>query len=388
MVLSSETKRSGVRIRATSMYASIATCMVLAGSLVMYASLHVLHTSSSSNRPPDGFPRRLNIDVSAAAVSAVVKPSFRIPKASKKKILAQVIVIDQDSTSSDDSGDDDDDDGDSSSPMQKLLDRIALPPVISNQANLFRNVRDEYEKSLTVSETENKDIYLPVYDRLYKEAPGIFSFSDHDGTEMMDSIIKALCADPKRETVTVMEVGVWFGNSLARRLKLDPKVLLVGVDPFVAVPTQPGQVSLLRPHEKKLFGKVKFNRGLLLHNIREQLHVEEPTDRTLAVAGFFPQGVDFLFEAHRKQQAPDIDIFYIDAGMVSDTREHLDFVTSITKVMQEFPNVIVFGDDWKHGTYYNEFQETIRELAAIHGRAIFLSENRAWVMAKLKAEDS
>eukprot|EP00980_Cylindrotheca_fusiformis_P010294 scaffold2294_cov106-Cylindrotheca_fusiformis.AAC.10 len=390
MVLSSETKRSSVRIRATSIYASITTCIVLACSLVMYASLHVLHSSDSNS-----FPRRLDTEVSAHEVSTtvsgaagvVVKSSLRTPKP-PKKLLAPVIVVDDDSSSSDDdSGDDDEAGDDSSSLLQKLLDRIVLPPVGSNQASLFRNVRDEYEKSLPMSEAETKDTYLSVYERLYKEAPGVFSFGDH-GRDMIDSIIKALCADPKRETVTVMEVGVWFGNSLARWLKLDPKVRVVGVDPFVAVPTQQRQVSLMKPHEKTLLGNVDFYRGLMVHNIREQLHGKEATDRTLAVAGFFPQGVDFLFEAHRKQQAPDIDIFYIDAGKVSDTSEHLDFVTSITKVMEEFPNVIVFGENWKHGTHFKEFQKLVRELAAKYGRTILLSEDRTWIMAKLKSDFS
>jgi hypothetical protein len=283
-----------------------------------------------------------------------------VPPARQAKVeikLAKVINID---SASSDSGDGDEDEGNDA--LKNLLDQIVYPPATPGQASLFREVTDQYEESLPKS-TVNKDLYLPVYERIYRESPGVLGFGDH-GREMMDSIIKALCASPERETVTLMEVGVWFGSSLARWLQVDPKVRVVGVDPFIAVPTQDRQVKLLK---------------------RNEMH-EEPTDRALAIAGFFPQAADFFFDAHHEQKGPDIDIFYLDGGKVNEPQDHIDFVTAtITKVIDEFPNVIVSGDDWQHGTHYKLFQDTIRQLAAKYGRTVFLSGNRTWIMAKIKS---
>lgn len=307
--------------------------------------------------------------------------TFEAKTPPKKKVLAKVINIDPDSSSSESEDGNDDD-----AALQSLLRQIAYPPATSGQQSKFRKITDDYEETLPKT-TENKDLYLPVYDRIYNQAKGVLGFGDH-GREMMDSIIKALCADPKRETVTVMEVGVWFGSSLARWLQVDPKVQVVGVDPFIAVPTQERQVKLLKPHEKKLFGKVKFNRGLTMYNVGRKLQ-EKSTERILAIAGFFPQAADFFFDAHHQQKGPDIDIFYLDGGKVNEPQAHMDFlVGTITKVIDEFPNVIVSGDDWQHGNQYKLFQDTIRELAAKYGRTVFLSGNRTWIMAKLKSSDN
>jgi hypothetical protein len=367
MVQVAQHKRRVLHLTSSSLYKGGALILVLICSFVLYAA----HDLLESTVPPAGdFPRRLDND-----------HNMTVPPARQAKVeikLAKVINID---SASSDSGDGDEDEGNDA--LKNLLDQIVYPPATPGQASLFREVTDQYEESLPKS-TVNKDLYLPVYERIYRESPGVLGFGDH-GREMMDSIIKALCASPERETVTLMEVGVWFGSSLARWLQVDPKVRVVGVDPFIAVPTQDRQVKLLKRNEMREFGKVNFNRGLTMYNMKQEIH-EEPTDRALAIAGFFPQAADFFFDAHHEQKGPDIDIFYLDGGKVNEPQDHIDFVTAtITKVIDEFPNVIVSGDDWQHGTHYKLFQDTIRQLAAKYGRTVFLSGNRTWIMAKIKS---
>jgi hypothetical protein len=360
-----------LHLTSSSLYKAGALTFVLFWSFVLYSAHDLLE---STVRTAGKSPRRLEVDRNT---------TIPLPKQAEVEIkLAEVINIDPESSDSGDA-DADEEEGDDGA-LKNLLDQIVYPPANRGQASLFREVTDQYEGSLPKS-TENKDMYLPVYERIYREAPGVLGFGDH-GREMMDSIIKALYADPERETVTLMEVGVWFGSSLARWLQVDPKVRVVGVDPFIAVPTQDRQVKVLKRNEMRQFGKVNFNRGLTLYNMKKEIK-EEPTDRTLAIAGFFPQAADFFFDAHHEQKGPDIDIFYLDVGKVNEPQDHIDFVTAtITKVFDEFPNVIVSGDDWQHGTHYKLFQDTIRQLAAKYGRTVFLSGNRTWIMAKIKSD--
>lgn len=258
-----------------------------------------------------------------------------------------------------------------------LPPNIIHPPVKPEQGMAFNVVVEQYEKKMDQPNYEHKT----AYEKLYKDNVKLH-FGDA-GRKMLDNIIKSLCVSKGRKILIVMEVGVWLGHSVARWLKVDPKVRVVAFDPFTVPETgNPWFEKVgISDKDQKHFGNSVFNRGLAKFNVEKQIK-EISTNRALVIEGFFPEAGNFFFDAYRRGKGPQVDVFYLDGGKVTDPQKHMSFVNNtLTKVLNDFPSAIIAGDDWSHGTHKELFQKTVANIAMDWGRNVYVSDESTWMMA-------
>uniref|UniRef100_A0A0G4HA57 Uncharacterized protein n=1 Tax=Chromera velia CCMP2878 TaxID=1169474 RepID=A0A0G4HA57_9ALVE len=203
----------------------------------------------------------------------------------------------------------------------------------------------------------------------------LFSFGN-EGREIVDRRLKRI-AD-KKGTCVVLEIGVWLGDSAVRWLTVDPRVRVIGVDPF----ERPSgtHTMLKRVKDKRVrqqFGKGDFNRHLTEFYIKT--HVKDAERRTLLSTGFFPEAAERVFS--RENHNLEVDVLYLDGGKkIGDVQEHLMFVCeTLTMAMIRFPNIILSGDDWNFRNTNLPFQTTVETIAAAAGTKVLVGSTRTWI---------
>ena len=228
--------------------------------------------------------------------------------------------------------------------------------------------------------SDNSPLSDEEFQLLLQDHPGIFGFGQ-EGREMMDSYIQELAN--KQSDVLLMEVGVWFGQSVARWLNLSQSLKVVGVDPFRAPHKKHKSVQDIPDSLKNKFGTPRFNKAVAERYIAS--HSMMGTQRSALIEGYYPQAIDFWLE--KRDRYPSLDIFYLDGGKAEDKEKHLKFVSdSLNLIAREFPNAALAGDDWSHGTHAYEFQSLIIDLAKRLGRGVYVSGNRTWIIPSPKIE--
>jgi len=239
---------------------------------------------------------------------------------------------------------------------------------------LFESLLD---KTSTIAVPDHDD--LKIFEEIRKNHKKILGFGQ-GGREFIDTIIHALATI--KEVVVVMEVGVWFGQSLARWLEVSPAVRVIGVDPFSNPSATHKSVADLPEDIRNRFGDPLFNRALAQYQM-EKL-VPGASKRALLLTGFHPDASTPIFQSHRAGTGPDVDVFYLDGG--KGAAGHAEFLKSIIEgILHEFPDVIVAGDDWGYDGRKQKkeaFQGVIRDIAKKHGRIVQVSKGRTWLMMK------
>mmetsp|Transcript_13471 Transcript_13471/g.29208 ORF Transcript_13471/g.29208 Transcript_13471/m.29208 type:complete len:289 (+) Transcript_13471:88-954(+) len=177
-----------------------------------------------------------------------------------------------------------------------------------------------------------------VYAAVMRKHSQILGFSD-GGRQLVDNELRRI-AKIKGEVV-VLEVGVWFGRSAARWASVDPKVRVIGIDPFLTPHPRHSATQSMPEDMKNRFGVPEFNRGLAERVIR--MRGVEP--QVAFVTGFSPQ--DLVKPVFENPNAPVVDIIYIDGGKRPDyeaVRKYAD--ESLAAFAKYAPNAILAGDDW------------------------------------------
>lgn len=189
------------------------------------------------------------------------------------------------------------------------------------------------------------------------------------------------CLELQQDSIVVMEVGVWFGESIVLWLQSSPRVKVIGVDPFIVGP-KGAQLDPPTHWTSALFGIPWFNQRLTSYNIQRQF--QDAISRTLIIPGFYPNAIKPLLKLNPK---PNIDIFYLDGGKLSDSPsgkqiiEYKTFVTNgVELILNNFPHALISGDDWNHQSNKPHFQDAIKMLAKKHNRMIFVSQKRTWFL--------
>lgn len=218
--------------------------------------------------------------------------------------------------------------------------------------------------------------YTVLFDRIYKKHPNVFKFGE-EGRDMMDTLLRNLAADNKH--VTILEIGVWLGQSTARWLQLAENVRVVGVDPFAAPRSNHAKLAALSESDRSGFGNPDFNKALASYVIDQK--TPGARNRTLLLTGYYPGAAKSILQ----DKLIDVNVFYIDGGKVNSKEAHVNFINAtITGMLESFPNAILSGDDWKYVSYKDPvpFQNTVIELAKKSKRQLYVAKERTWIMAK------
>ncbi len=189
------------------------------------------------------------------------------------------------------------------------------------------------------------------------------------------------CLELQQDSIVVMEVGVWFGESIVLWLQSSPRVKVIGVDPF-KVGAKGAQLNPPTHWTSALFGIHWFNQRLASYNVQRQ--VPDAISRTLIIPGFYPDAIKPLLELDPR---PNIDIFYLDGGKLSGSpsgKQIIKYKTFVTNgvelILNNFPHALISGDDWNHSSNKPHFQDAIKKLAKKHNRMIFVSKKRTWFL--------
>jgi hypothetical protein len=238
----------------------------------------------------------------------------------------------------------------------------------------FQALRIKYDNATTIGDNTTQ-----LFQRLHQQHGKVFHFNE-EGRAMMDTYIMQ---QQQKSTVTILEIGVWFGHSTARWLQLgNNNVRVIGIDPFTAPSKSHKKLSGIPASDRNYFGKPWFNKALA-HYLMDA-KVSNSRNRTILVTGLYPNAATTSMILNHDAKV-NIDILYIDGGKTSDAVGHCQFINdTIVGFLHAFPNALVSGDDWKHGTYNNPlpFQETVKQLARTFNRTLYVAGERTWIMAQ------
>jgi hypothetical protein len=254
--------------------------------------------------------------------------------------------------------------------QQRPSDTLLLCTNSHSNKERFLALKERYPFD-AVSDQDQK-----MFRTVHEKFPKLFGFG-HVGREIIDNMIKDIST--YKEVVVLMEVGVWLGQSAARWLNVSPSVRLIAIDPF-AVPNSNNEIIKQSNDEdlKSKFNKGSFRRALAQYTMMKESPGAE--EKVVTLTGLHPQAAAPVFS---NDCGPAVDIFYLDGGKVDDIKMHMNFVNSTLEgVLDRFPDVIVCGDDWNHGTkpHMEAFQSLINNIAAARGKVVKVGGGRTWMM--------
>jgi len=181
---------------------------------------------------------------------------------------------------------------------------------------------------------------LRTYNELLRSHGNIFGFGD-DGREILDAELRRL-AGLKNEVV-VLEVGVWLGKSSVRWAKVNERVRVIGIDPFLHPQSGHKLLEKVPDELKDRFGQPEFNRGLAEH-VTKSKGVQE---RVAFVTGFSPK--DLVEPVFKNSIASEVAIIYIDGGKQKNYEAVRAYAEeSLAMFAKHLPNAMLSGDDWNH----------------------------------------